>query len=131
MTAFDYAPAPESPSVVDIASSYGLFINGEFTDATSGESLKTINPATEENLADVAVAGTDDVERAVRAARTAYERTWGRCLAPSGPSTCSGSRGYWPSDPGSSPCWKCWTTANRSVRPGIWTSRWPRRTSST
>ncbi|HLS24346.1 MAG TPA: aldehyde dehydrogenase family protein [Beutenbergiaceae bacterium] len=77
MTAFDYAPAPESPSVVDIASSYGLFINGEFTDAASGESLKTINPATEENLAEVAVAGEADVERAVRAARTAYERTWG------------------------------------------------------
>mgnify|MGYP001300042558 CR=1 FL=1 len=77
MTAFDYAPAPESRSVVDIASSYGLFINGEFTEAASGETLKTINPATEENLAEVAVAGTDDVERAVRAARTAFERTWG------------------------------------------------------
>ncbi|MGC0273053.1 aldehyde dehydrogenase family protein [Pseudactinotalea sp. Z1739] len=82
MTAFDYAPAPESASVVDIASSYGLFINGEFTDATSGESLKTINPATEENLAEVAVAGTEDVERAVRAARTAYERTWGPMPGP-------------------------------------------------
>src|SRR5699024_1566189 len=77
MTTFDYAPAPESRSVVDIASSYGLFINGEFTDAASGESLKTINPATEENLSEVAVAGTEDVERAVRAARNAFERSWG------------------------------------------------------
>src|SRR5690625_4553528 len=76
MTAFDYAPAPESPSVVDIASSYGLFINGEFTDAASGESLKTINPATEENHIEVAAAGEEVVERAVREARTDYERTW-------------------------------------------------------
>jgi len=77
MTTFEYAPAPESRSVVDIASSYGLFINGEFTEAASGEALKTINPATEEQLAEVAVAGEADVENAVKAARRAYERSWG------------------------------------------------------
>src|SRR5690625_6132132 len=77
MTTFEYAPAPESRSLVDIASSYGLFINGEFTEAASGEALKTINPATEEQLAEVAVAGEADVENAVKAARRAYERSWG------------------------------------------------------
>jgi aldehyde dehydrogenase (NAD+) len=76
MGAFEYAPAPESRSVVDIRSSYGLFINGESSDGGGG-SMKTINPATEEALAEVAVADEADVERAVAAARRAYERVWG------------------------------------------------------
>jgi aldehyde dehydrogenase (NAD+) len=74
---FEYAPAPESRSVVDIDSSYGLFINGEFVEPASGTTFKTVNPATEEVLADISEAGADDVERAVRAARTAYEDVWG------------------------------------------------------
>ena len=75
--AFEYAPAPESRSVVDIASSYGLFIDGAFVDAKSGVTFKTVNPATEEVLAEVSEAGADDVDRAVAAARLAYERVWG------------------------------------------------------
>jgi aldehyde dehydrogenase (NAD+) len=74
---FEYAPAPESRSVVDIASSYGLFINGEFTDPLGGATFKTVNPATEEVLSEVSEAGSDDVDRAVRAARDAYENVWG------------------------------------------------------
>lgn len=76
MSAFEYAPAPESRAVVDIESSYGLFIDGGFTEANGG-SLKTINPATEEALAEIAVADETDVDRAVAAARRAYERVWG------------------------------------------------------
>ena len=74
---FEYAPAPESRSVVSIASRYGLFIDGTFVDSSSGSTFTTINPATEEVLAEVAEAGTDDVERAVHAARHAYEQVWG------------------------------------------------------
>ncbi len=74
---FEYAPAPESRSVVDIASSYGLFINGEFVDAHDGTTFKTVNPATEEVLADVSEAGAADVDRAVAAARAAYVNVWG------------------------------------------------------
>lgn len=74
---FEYAPAPESRAVVNIASSYGLFINGEFVDAASGVSFKTINPATEEVLADISSAGAVDVDRAVAAARNAFEKVWG------------------------------------------------------
>ena len=74
---FEYAPAPESRSVVHIASSYGLFIDGDFVESTSGRMLTSVNPATEEVLAEVSEAGADDVDRAVRAARTAYETTWG------------------------------------------------------
>ncbi|HXR42042.1 MAG TPA: aldehyde dehydrogenase family protein [Acidothermaceae bacterium] len=75
---FDYAPAPESRAIVNIASSYGLFINGEFVEPIDGEPFKTVNPASEEVLAEVTAAGLQDVERAVAAARAAYTNTWSR-----------------------------------------------------
>ncbi|MBP0460451.1 aldehyde dehydrogenase family protein [Streptomyces montanisoli] len=71
---FAYAPAPESRSVVDIAPSYGLFVDGEFTEAAGGKVFKTVAPATEEVLSEVAQAGEEDVDRAVRAARKAFEK---------------------------------------------------------
>ncbi|WP_443689887.1 aldehyde dehydrogenase family protein [Nonomuraea aurantiaca] len=71
MASFAYAPAPESRDIVDLKPSYGLFINGEFADG-SGSPFKTINPATEEKLAEVATASADDVDRAVQAARKAF-----------------------------------------------------------
>jgi aldehyde dehydrogenase (NAD+) len=78
MAKFEYAPAPESRAIVDIHSSYGLFIGGEFVESAGGASFKTINPATEEVLADISEATTADVDRAVKAARTAYRGVWGR-----------------------------------------------------
>ncbi|KXK59615.1 betaine-aldehyde dehydrogenase [Micromonospora rosaria] len=74
---FEYAPAPESRSVVDLKPSYGLFVNGSFVDPADGGSFTSVNPATEEVLAEVAEAGPQDVERAVEAARTAYQKVWG------------------------------------------------------
>ncbi|GCD43438.1 aldehyde dehydrogenase family protein [Streptomyces paromomycinus] len=73
-SAFAYAPAPESRAVVDIAPSYGLFIDGEFTEAAGGKVFKTVSPANEEVLSEVAQAGSEDVERAVKAARKAFEK---------------------------------------------------------
>ncbi|MEU5987778.1 aldehyde dehydrogenase family protein [Spirillospora sp. NPDC047418] len=73
---FEYAPAPESRAVVDIRGSYGLFVNGEFTDG-HGEPFKSINPADESVLADIACADEGDVDRAVQAARTAFDTVWG------------------------------------------------------
>ncbi|WP_432037257.1 aldehyde dehydrogenase family protein [Streptomyces cucumeris] len=70
---FAYAPAPESRSVVDIAPSYGLFINGEFTEAADGKVFKTISPSSEEVLSEVAQATAEDVDRAVKSARKAFE----------------------------------------------------------
>ncbi|MGW0602901.1 aldehyde dehydrogenase family protein [Streptomyces sp. NPDC002644] len=70
---FEYAPAPESRSVVDIAPSYGLFVDGEFTEAADGRVFKTVSPSTEEVLSEVARAGEADVDRAVAAARRAFE----------------------------------------------------------
>jgi aldehyde dehydrogenase (NAD+) len=75
---FDYAPAPESRAIVDIRSSYGLFIDGEFVDPVGGRSFKTISPATEEVLAEVSEASVEDVDLAVRAARRAQTRVWSR-----------------------------------------------------
>ncbi|WP_328462435.1 aldehyde dehydrogenase family protein [Actinoplanes sp. NBC_00393] len=69
---FEYAPAPESRSVVDIAPSYGLFIDGSFEQALEGGVFKTVNPASEEVLAEIAAAGQEDVDRAVAAARRAF-----------------------------------------------------------
>jgi len=75
---FEYAPAPESMAVVDIRPSYGLFIDGQFVDPVDGGSFATVNPATEEVLTEVALAGAQDVDRAVAAARRAYEGAWSR-----------------------------------------------------
>ncbi|MFF9148849.1 aldehyde dehydrogenase family protein [Streptomyces sp. NPDC014861] len=71
---FEYAPAPESRAVVDIAPSYGLFIDGEFTDAADGKVFKTVSPSSEEVLSEIAQAGEADVDRAVKAARKAFEK---------------------------------------------------------
>jgi aldehyde dehydrogenase (NAD+) len=77
MTSWEYAPAPESRDIARLKPSYRMFVNGEFVEG-SGEPLKTINPATEEVLAEVSTAGKSDVDTAVAAARKAYEKTWGR-----------------------------------------------------
>ncbi|GAA2636761.1 aldehyde dehydrogenase family protein [Streptomyces axinellae] len=57
---------------MDIAPSYGLFIDGEFREAAAGKVFKTLAPATEEVLSEVAQADADDVDAAVRAARAAF-----------------------------------------------------------
>ena len=78
MAKFEYAPAPESRAIVSIKESYGLFIDGEFTPSQDGRAFKTISPATEEVLAEVTEAGPADVDRAVTAARQAYDNTWSK-----------------------------------------------------
>jgi aldehyde dehydrogenase (NAD+) len=76
-TVWEYAPAPESRDIANLRPSYRMFVDGQFTDGT-GEPLKTINPATGEVLAEVSTASTADVDRAVKAARRAYDKVWGR-----------------------------------------------------
>ena len=77
MTGFEYAPAPESRATARLRESYGIFIDGKFVEG-HGDAVKTINPATEEPLAEVAEAGPEDVAAAVKAARTAADGVWGR-----------------------------------------------------
>jgi len=74
---FEYSPAPEPRAIVDIKPSYGLFIDGEFVDG-HGKSFKTISPSSEEVLAEIAEADESDVDLAVKAARRAHSRVWGR-----------------------------------------------------
>jgi betaine-aldehyde dehydrogenase len=57
-----------------------LFINGEFTDALSGQTLPTLNPHDNSVLAEVALAGREDVDRAVAAAQKAFP-AWSRMAA--------------------------------------------------
>jgi aldehyde dehydrogenase (NAD+) len=74
---WEYSPAPESRDVVAIKERYGLFINGREVQASDGQTFGTVNPATEETIAQVARATPTDMDRAVRAARTAQSRRWG------------------------------------------------------
>lgn len=70
------APAPESKSAAKINARYDLFINGKFEKPSSKKYFATINPATEEKLSEVADANAADVDKAVKAARNAYDKTW-------------------------------------------------------
>jgi aldehyde dehydrogenase (NAD+) len=72
---FEYAPAPESRDIARLKPSYQIFVNGKFRDG-AGEAVKTINPADEEPLAEVAEAGPTDVDDAIRAARRAFDGPW-------------------------------------------------------
>jgi aldehyde dehydrogenase (NAD+) len=68
---WDYAPAPESPDHVRFRDSYGLFVDGDFRDPLDGTRVPSVNPATEETIAEVAFAGPADIRRAVESARAA------------------------------------------------------------
>jgi aldehyde dehydrogenase (NAD+) len=80
-TSWTYSPAPESAGHAKIAPRYDLFIDGQFVPPTKGEYFDTINPATERKLGEVASATGEDVDRAVKAARRAYDKTWSRMPA--------------------------------------------------
>ncbi|HEY7741285.1 MAG TPA: aldehyde dehydrogenase family protein [Steroidobacteraceae bacterium] len=80
-TDWKYAPAPESTDHARVDRQYELFIGGQFVAPRARKYLDSINPATEKVLARVARADRQDVDRAVAAARQAYERSWSK-LAP-------------------------------------------------
>ncbi len=74
---WEYAPAPESREIVKLQARYGLFIGGREVPAQGGGWFTSVDPATEEPIAEVARGGPEDVERAVAAARRAFRKTWG------------------------------------------------------
>lgn len=74
---WEYAPAPESRDIANLKPNYKMFVDGKFVEGT-GEPLKTVNPATEEVLAEVSTASESDVDTAVKAARKAYDRVWSK-----------------------------------------------------
>jgi betaine-aldehyde dehydrogenase len=60
---------------------YQLFIDGQWVDAESGKTFTTPNPATGEDLAEVAEADKADIDKAVNAARRAFEGKWSKLSA--------------------------------------------------
>ncbi|MCG3165969.1 MAG: putative aldehyde dehydrogenase AldA [Bacteroidia bacterium] len=78
---WSYAPSPESTSHITIKPQYELFIDGKFIKPGSGKYFDTINPATEEKLSSIAEADEKDVDKAVKAARKAYDKTWSKLPA--------------------------------------------------
>jgi aldehyde dehydrogenase (NAD+) len=73
-----YAPAPEGHDYIKLRPHYELFIGGKFVRPRSGKYFDSINPATEEQLAEIAEAGEEDVAAAVSAARRAYDNVWSK-----------------------------------------------------
>jgi aldehyde dehydrogenase (NAD+) len=69
---WSYAPSRENPDLVTIDDRYGLFIEGDFFKPASKQWFTTLDPATEEPLAEVALADGKDVDRAVSSARKAF-----------------------------------------------------------
>ena len=78
---WEYAPAQEAADYIKIPVRQELFINGEFVQPHSGKYFPSINPANEELLGEVATADESDVDKAVQAARTAYENVWSKISA--------------------------------------------------
>jgi aldehyde dehydrogenase (NAD+) len=75
---WNYSPAPEAHTDVQVRPRYDLFIGGKFVAPASGRYFPSINPANEKQLSEIARGGAADVDRAVKAARRAYEKVWGR-----------------------------------------------------
>ena len=73
-----YAPAPEATDFFQIKSRYELFIGGAWVKPNSKRYFETTSPSTEDTLSEVAEADEVDVDRAVTAARTAYDTYWSR-----------------------------------------------------
>src|ERR1700720_4956531 len=72
------ATAVSAPSIDSNVSSFvarkqKLLINGKWVEAASGKTFATYNPATGEVLANVAEGDREDIDRAVKAARAAFE----------------------------------------------------------
>jgi aldehyde dehydrogenase (NAD+) len=75
---WEYAPAPEARDIVHLKERYGLFINGREVPSADGRTFTSIDPSTEQPLAEVSRATTADVDKAVHAARRAQRRGWGQ-----------------------------------------------------
>ncbi|MDQ6938677.1 MAG: aldehyde dehydrogenase family protein [Verrucomicrobiota bacterium] len=75
---WNYAPAPETNSYIQLKKRYSLFIDGKFVAPHSGKYFPSINPATEEKLAEIAEGDAHDIDRAVKAARRAYSNVWSK-----------------------------------------------------
>src|SRR5947207_12521532 len=71
---WEYATAPESREIVSLRERYGHFVGGEWLEPA--DTYTTIDPASEEPLAEVGQATEEEVQLAVRAAQEAFENGW-------------------------------------------------------
>jgi len=69
------------PSASNTTRRYQLFIDGKWVDAESGKTFETPNPSTGETLAEIAEGDAADINKAVEAARRAYEGKWSKMSA--------------------------------------------------
>lgn len=72
---WEFDPAPETTSP-NIRPRYDLFIGGHFVAPQSGQYFPSINPGTEEQISEIALASGSDVDSAYMAAQLAYETVW-------------------------------------------------------
>jgi len=77
-TDWQYAPAPQGSDFLKIKDRYELFIDGKWVKPKSGKYFPSINPATEAQLTEIAEGNAADVDRAVKAARKAYDKYWSK-----------------------------------------------------
>ena len=75
MINWEYAPAPESSAIAAIKDRYLPYVDGVFVEG-GGDDLDAINPGTGEKLTTVSTVDDNDLDRAVKAARKAYEGVW-------------------------------------------------------
>jgi aldehyde dehydrogenase (NAD+) len=75
---WQYDPSPEGIDHIEIDRQYELFINGKFTKPAKGNYFNSINPSNETTIAAIAEAGKEDVDKAVSAARKAYDSVWSK-----------------------------------------------------
>ncbi len=75
---WNFSPSLESTGHVKLKEQYDLYIDGKWIKPESGIYFETINPANKKKLADVAYANEKDVDKAVKAARNAYDTVWSK-----------------------------------------------------
>ena len=115
----------EKPSAAAKVRQTKMLIDGQWMDSVSGKTFATVYPATEETIAEVAEGGPEDIDRAVKAARKAFdEGPWRRMMRVSegdcsiaSPISSRSTRTSWPGSRRS-------TTASRSAMPEPPICRW-------
>jgi aldehyde dehydrogenase (NAD+) len=78
ISSWDFSPSPEGISHIELKDKYDLFIDGKWVKPSSGKYFESINPSNEEKISSVAHANQADVDKAVKAARKAYNGVWGK-----------------------------------------------------
>lgn len=74
---WEFDPAPETADP-KLKARYDLFLDGKFVAPKSGRYFDSINPANEQKLTEIALAGKEDVDAAYAAAQRAFDTTWGK-----------------------------------------------------